>query len=475
MTEPSNPPDPRNRGRRALLILLAAAGVAICSAQLVAPTNLDFEWGELSLQLTPSLPGGDIALDLGPVGELSWKVHSSPVDVKATFLLERNTDRLPNTSDLENLPLRFAVQKLPWLAVLGALVGALVAWGWGKKPLVGGAVGAGGSLICLLTIVALAALTFRPGGLEDPRYRGPVEDVPRVLSIVRTVVRDFEDIQQNIARMVAGLQRIQSQISATTPVDDPEPGLRILVVSDLHNNPIGMLIGQELVDRFKVEGVIDAGDFSDQGTVLEGELFTRFASVEVPYVIAPGNHEDEAALTKVAAIPNVSILDVAAGKGVFEIGGLKIVGDRDAMSSEVGSDPRSAKSRRETPVRCRRLAEQTKDVEPTIVIVHRREMGECAATRAQQMKRPLVFVWGHMHRQEYEEQPYLVSLSPGTSGANGVKTPVETPYGFSLLEFDRSTGLLVSTCQFQFDGPSALRSVKCHLSPDYIPDKEAAT
>jgi predicted phosphodiesterase len=288
-----------------------------------------------------------------------------------------------------------------------------------------------------------------------------------VLQIVRTATRDFEDIQKNIARMVAGLQRIQSQIATTESPEPAEDAVRILVVADIQNNPVGLLIGQELVRRFEVDGVIDAGDFTDQGTDLEGELFRRFSGVKVPYVIAPGNHEDEAALAKVREIPTVTILDAEAGRDVAEIEGLAILGDRDPMSGELVSDPDTEKSEREIPIRCRNLAQRFEETQPTVLIVHRREMGECAAERAVESQTPLVFVWGHLHEQSYEEKPYLVSVSPGTSGANGIKTPTETPYGFSLLEFDPSTRLLESTCQFQFDGPNALRQAACHLHPEY--------
>ena len=440
----------------------------------MAPAVLDFEWGDLSLQMTPDLPGGAVLLDLGPVGELSWRVHSAPINLEASFLLESRISRLPEPSDLANLPLRFLVRKLPWLLITGALTGALVAGAWGRRPHLGAAIGAGSALAVVLLLIVGAALTFRPAGLEDPRYRGPVEDVPRVLQIVRTATQDFEDVQKNIARMVAGLQRIQAQIGTTPTAEASEDAVRILAISDIQNNPVGLLIGQELVRRFEVDGVIDAGDFTDQGTDLEGELFARFADMQVPYVIAAGNHEDEAALNKVSENPNITVLDGEAGRDAVEIAGLQILGDRDPMSDEVISDPDTEKSKREIPIRCERLAERFEEIRPSILIVHRKEMGDCAAERAVELRSPLVFIWGHSHKQAYEERPYLVSGSPGTSGANGVKTPKETPYGFSLLEFDRSSRLLASTCQFQFDGPSALRQASCHLSPGYAPAQEAS-
>ena len=150
-----------------------------------------------------------------------------------------------------------------------------------------------------------------------------------------------------------------------------------------------------------------------------------------------------------------------------DIEGIKILGDRDPMSDVVESDPKAERSQRLLPGRCRRLADRLEEVLPTVLLVHRQEVGECGVEQAERLKHPLVYVWGHLHEQSYEETSLLVSLSPGTSGANGIKTPREAPYGFSLLEFDPDRLRLASSCHFQFDGPGDMKEARCYLNPMY--------
>jgi hypothetical protein len=64
----------------------------------------------------------------------------------------------------------------------------------------------------------------------------------------------------------------------------------------------------------------------------------------------------------------------------------------------------------------------------------------------------------------------VLELSPGTSGANGIKTPKSAPFGFGLLEFDPNTGELVSACLFAFDDPAHLRETECRITPFAPPE-----
>jgi hypothetical protein len=97
-------------------------------------------------------------------------------------------------------------------------------------------------------------------------------------------------------------------------------------------------------------------------------------------------------------------------------------------------------------------------------MVHDPRMGECAAKAAQEQNRPLVFVWGHTHRQAYEVRGSVTGISPGTSGANGFKSANASPYGFSLLELDPLTKALTSVCNFLLDSPSRVRQATCHTA-----------
>src|SRR5206468_11850496 len=125
----------------------------------------------------------------------------------------------------------------------------------------------------------------------------------------------------------------------------------------------------------------------------------------------------------------------SAGTDTATIKDVTILGDTDPNAYSIDSDPFNERAQQQIPERCERLGQRFLEIRPHILMTHDPRMGECAAQLAERDDIPLVFVWGHLHRQSYEQRGSVVSLSPGTSGANGIKTGSPAPYGFSIIEF----------------------------------------
>jgi predicted phosphodiesterase len=432
-------------------------------SRVVAPTTFRLDAGDLTIDLTPSVPGGKLRLELGPFGRLTWSTHKGPLDIDTTFVLAKRAEGVPELADAADLRWKLLGAKAPWLVVSGLLLGLALAGnpanpGW--RPPVFGAAGMVGTAT---TLVLVSVLTFNANALKHPRYEGPITDAPRVIALLKEAQGDLAGVTRNINKTIAGLERIHRQIveRAAAP---PEDTIKFLVISDIHNNPLGLLIAQELADQFGIDAIIDAGDFTDRGSAPEATLFTRFATFSVPHVIVGGNHEDTAVMRSVRRLSGVTVLDATTDTDVIAVDDITILGDSDPNSRTVSSDPFNDLAAEQIPLRCAKLAERTLEVRPQIVVVHDPRQGECAASLAESNDIPLVFVWGHTHRQAYEERGSVIGVSDGTSGANGIKTGKPAPYGFALLEFDRATDVLSSVCLFQFDGPSALRQTSCHIA-----------
>jgi predicted phosphodiesterase len=444
------------------LVLLGA--IAFAGSRALAPAVFRLSSGDLTVRMTPAVPGGKLLLRLGPLGELSWNTHRSPVNVETSFLPARGADELPQAADLRDLRVSFLLRKLPWIALVGALAALLVVQALGRmwwRPALNGS---GVAIALTGLIVGTSILTFNPAALRDPSYRGPVEDAPRILALLREVRGDWPGVQQNIRNLAIGLQRIHTQM--TVPHTGPangEPSLRLLVVSDVHNNPIGLMMARELATRFDVDGVLDAGDFTDRGTKLEGEVFARFAALNVPHVIVGGNHEDAAALARASSVEGVTVIGLEPD--VARVAGVVVLGASDPNAAVIDDNPNNARARSDMPRLCEALAKRLVPTGAQILMVHDPRMGECAAKAAEEQGRPLVFVWGHTHKQAYEVHGSVTGLSPGTSGANGFKSAKDTPYGFSLLELDPLTKSLTSVCNFLLDSPSRVRQATCHSTP----------
>lgn len=452
----------RARVRRIAWRALMIAALLFVGTRLSAPESFELPAGTLRVRATPAIPGGTLTMPLGPLGELSWPTHTAPMNVEARFVIDREASALPNAREFEGIPWAFFRGKIGWLLAFGMLFGALVVHGQ-RRRLVSAGVGAGVMLVLGLATGAAAVTTFDPAALADPRYRGPIGDAPRILQLIREIDRDFSGAREQLAEVAVGLQRLHADIVAQRT---PDPGTtrteatRVLLISDLQNNPLGLVITQELVERFGIDLILDAGDFTDRGTAVEGELFKAFADVGVPYVIAPGNHEDAAALLRAQQVEGVRV--ISEEEDIVTIGGVRILGAPDPNAGSIDSNPNNEVAREMIPIGCERLAQRWAAEGPHVVIVHDPRLGECAARLAESVGEPLVYAWGHTHKQALEERGSVLGVSAGTSGANGPKSAVEAPYGFAMIELDAQM-LVSEVCLFEFNGLRQARQVNCRF------------
>jgi len=436
----------------------------ITAARLIGPETYRLSAGTLEVAVRPAVPGGGLTLGLGPFGELVWDIHNSPLDVRAAFVVDRRATSLPASREFEGIAGDFLLSKLPWLLVLAVAVALLVYEGTRRRRAVIAGLTMMGVLAMTIGVGMAALATFNPRALANPSYRGPIGDAPRVLQIIREIGEDFAGVQENLAKVVAGLQRIHADIVTERAAEFPADTVHLLVISDVHNNPLGLLIAEQLVEDFDIEVILNAGDFTDRGTAPEAELFARAARFEIPQVIAPGNHEDRAALERVAQIEGVTVLDAVGAR--VEVEGVTVLGAPDPNSGSIADDPFNEQAEEQIPIICEQLRAAFQAEPADVVLVHDPRLGECTAAFAQERQIPLAFVWGHTHIEKFEERGTVISMGPGTSGANGIKSATEGRYGFALLELDRETKRPTSVCQFLFDGPQQARQVSCHFLHD---------
>src|SRR5512135_2053113 len=116
-----------NTWKRILLRLVLMSALIFAAFQTVAPETFHFRAADVVIQLSPDIPGGHLALSLGPFGDLSWKTHDTPLDVNVRFLIRPTATSFPKPSEFNDLRFAFLRRKLGWLLLSGALVGALLA------------------------------------------------------------------------------------------------------------------------------------------------------------------------------------------------------------------------------------------------------------------------------------------------------------------------------------------------------------
>ncbi|OLT53981.1 metallophosphoesterase [Cellulosimicrobium sp. CUA-896] len=131
----------------------------------------------------------------------------------------------------------------------------------------------------------------------------------------------------------------------------PEPAaeedlVTLLLLSDLHCN-IGMApLIRTVAERSDADVVLNAGDTTMNGTSVESYCVDAFAGAVpdgVPVVVADGNHDS----VETSAQERANGQTVLEGE-VVEVGGLRILGDRDPLDSRLG-DLGPKPPREETP------------------------------------------------------------------------------------------------------------------------------
>ncbi|NLG85131.1 MAG: metallophosphoesterase, partial [Firmicutes bacterium] len=231
------------------------------------------------------------------------------------------------------------------------------------------------------------------------------------------------------------------------PMGEAGEDLRVLHVSDIHNNPAAYKLIAALAEGFAVDLVVDTGDLTDYGTPLEGGLAAAIARLKVPYVFVPGNHDSPEVISRLRRLKNVVVL---AGRPV-KVKGLWLLGL---------PDPAAMTWTNEAPLEgvLARAGEEllstweASTVKPDLVVAH-----NFAMLRPLLGKAP-VLLHGHDHRASLQEMEGSLIVDAGTSGAagyRGLASEKAVPYTLNLQYWRKEAGgsfRLVAVDAISLDG-----------------------
>jgi predicted phosphodiesterase len=447
------------------VVLVALIGATV--GLLVAGSRTD-QVGPLIVRTTVSLdPWGDSVIDVPPLGTITLDSHDGPLGLRAQVegidsdatagLVEGAADigtRDEVIADVRQLVLRTYLQALAAM-VLGATLAVLIIWRRPRRAVVTGAITTG----LVLTAAGVGALTWNDRALSQPRYSGLLVYAPQIIGSADEVFSDFERYGDQLAQLVDNVSKLSSAVT-TLPEFEPDPQtVRVLHVSDIHLNPSVWPIMQTIIEQYDVDVVADTGDIADHGSTAEVPLMDPIGDLGVPYVFVRGNHDSVAIENAIASQPNAVVLD----GDVVEVAGLSFLGDGDprftpdmdatSTSEEVvalGEELAATAARLTDPV--------------DIVMVH-----DPIAAPALVDAAPLVLA-GHTHERDETELDddtlLLVQGSTGGAGLRALESEDPTPLTFTVLYFNRSTGLLQARDEITLGGlGTASAEVTRILSP----------
>ncbi|CAM3748667.1 metallophosphoesterase family protein [Nocardiopsis rhodophaea] len=468
-----------NRLRRGLAARIAAVvvvgllggwlGLAL-GGQVMTPI------GPADVNLSVSPGRAETVLNVAPLGKLAFDTHDAPLRFEAAITeirpaaaheLFRNPDAIDRMADTIGAEVQHGVLLLfaraVAAAVLGAAITSLVLFRNWRRAL-------GSALSALITFAAaagMAAATFNPAAVSEPRYTGLLVGAPNVVGNAADVVNRFSEYRKQLAGLVGNVSMLYETTSTLPVFEDDGSTIRVLHVADLHLNPAAWNVISSLRDQFRVDLIVDSGDFTDRGSAAEDAFADEIAELDVPYVWVRGNHDSMGTQRAVEAQPNAVVLD----DDIAEVGGIVFYGAGDPRFT-----PDKARDNPDTDEVAAIGAEQAasiKDADPPVdvAVLHDPLQGEGFSGVV-----PLVLS-GHGHDRWTEVKEtgtrFLVQGSTGGAGlrnlAGGPDRP--TPYQASVLYFDAETKRLQAWDDVTLGG-LGFTSAQIERNIEQDPDRE---
>jgi predicted phosphodiesterase len=400
----------------------AVAGVtSLLALRFVPPAQHSL--GPTTISASGSFGNGDTTLFVPPLGTVVADTHLSPLSLRITFTsvdpnaladavsaaTTRDLFAAELESDLRSTAKRVTLQLLLGALVLGALVAALLPR---RRP---GSIAAGaiGGVAVVGAVIWLTAGTFDVEAFEQPRFTGALERAPQVIEALSGSVESIEGLR---SRYATAADRLSDLLALTAePTTDPqEDSVAILHVSDIHSNPLGVELANNLARRFEVDAILDTGDLTSFGEPLESRIARLIARFQVPYLYVPGNHDSDFNRRALADAANVTLIDETTA----DIQGVEILGYADPTftaatetSTEEGNEIRVQASEE--------VAALVAAESPDVLAVHDSRLAAESIGLV-----PLVLA-GHIHERSLVEEvddegERTVELTVGSTGATGL-------------------------------------------------------
>ncbi len=467
------------RTRRAVhLLLVVAVALTAAAAAVVGLGGVRAEVGPLTARLHLDVAaGGGTQVELAPLGRIRFDTHAGPLRLRAdveqvrpgevgAFVrqgLGSRSVREEVTADLRAGLVDLAVRSTLVALVAAATACALVFHRW-RAVAAGVAAALAGTAAC----GAVAVGTFRSAAVAEPAFDGLLSQAPRLLGGVADAsvaldahARRLSELTSNIALLYGALDE---------PVDDPsQDAVRLLWVSDIHNDRAAYEVMATLVERFDVAAVVDTGDSTDLGSPAENSLHAAAGRFGVPYAWVRGNHDSAGTQEFMAGLPGVVVLDDGA---VLEVAGVRLAGTGDPRFTPVRAVQGDDAAEEELRAAGSRLAASIERSEEPVDIALVHEPGMAGPLHGVV---PLVLD-GHVHERGSQVVRGTLELTQGSSGGAGLRSfdgGEALPLQMSVLHLDPDDGALLAVDDITIGGVGQRSvSLERHSAASYLEDGE---
>ncbi|MBS4024902.1 MAG: metallophosphoesterase [Clostridia bacterium] len=420
-----------------LLVLLAVAG-AITAVSLLGTMSAHVNAFEFQIALQV-FDHGFTEIRLPPLGSIRAQTHETPFKITVTLtnidlqgiknLLEADpegeareiTDQF--REDIYQIVKRYIFRLILLASIGGGFAVTLLRPKRRLTYIIGLLIGAtlmSGSLFHTYR-------TYDLKNFENPEFRGVLEVAPWMISFTQEAIVKVDKLGRRLQIVAENLFQVYQTLETLELREPLDSNLRVLHISDIHNNPAAFDFVRQIARSFRADFIINTGDETDFGTPLESIIFQQIVDLKIPYVFLGGNHDSPETLKAISQIDNVVLLD----RDIVQLKGLTILGFSDPASKSAEITPMGVDELNLNVAEIQTFIEESQ-LKPDILAVHNHRLAHELAGVA-----PMI-MHGHDHKVAITERDETIILDAGTTGASGIRglqTVNETPYSVLLLYF----------------------------------------
>ncbi len=304
-------------------------------------------------------------------------------------------------------------------------------------------------MIGVFAIGALATgvyLQFNVEAFAQPRLSGSLGAAPWIATAIEKRLNPVDTLREDVRLIARNLRNFVARVEGWQAIIPEKGAVKVLVVSDIHNNPTAFSLISRVSRDFRVDFVIDTGDITDFGTPVEASLLNQLQNFNRSYIYIPGNHDSPAVINTMKELPNVTVLD----GGTTNLQGILVYGKEDPSSMDITvesvPDPEMKKFTNKVEQQISSLKSK-----PLIVAVHDLRMAERVTGKI-----PIVLA-GHTHKPGIEKKGKTIIINAGSTGATGIRVfqgdkPQKLNFTFSLLYIDPEQKKLIAVDSVEVTG-----------------------
>lgn len=407
--------------------------VSVLSTQDITVNALDFSLG---LQLFDQ---GYTVIDIPPLGTIRAKTHKVPLILMIT-LKNINLDRLNSLVSAQEpkqifseiysslrRQVTFFVIRIILVSFLGGCGAGFLLFRSVKKSLLAGCAG----LLAIGILLGSTAVSYDESAFKEPEFEGIVEAAPWLMGVAEKALVAVNDLDSKMKIIADNLLVLFESLRYLGGGGTVDGELKILHVSDIHNNPIAVSLAKQIAVSFDADLIIDTGDATDYGTPIEADIVSSIADIGRIWIFVPGNHDSPSVIDTLKELDNVYVLQ--ADVIYLEALDIAVAGVADPASRDTAMTiPTREEYKAAAALLKEALAQSV--YQPSLIVAHNvNVVQEFTDTGA-------VLLHGHTHQVSIRTVHNSVVIDAGTSGGAGIRglmTNDEIPYSMILLHLNR--------------------------------------